>query len=41
MWTAIRDCLELHKLTVFTAEAAKTQQFYIQQMVHKLQRATV
>ncbi len=35
------DCLELHKLTVFSAEAAKRQRFYIQQAVHKPQRATV
>ncbi len=26
---AFRDCLELHKLMVFTADAAKRQQFYI------------
>jgi hypothetical protein len=38
MWTAFQDCLELHKLTVFTADAAKRQQFYIQ---NKPQRATV
>jgi hypothetical protein len=36
-----QDCLELHKLTVFTADAADRQQFYIQQAVHKPQRATV
>jgi hypothetical protein len=35
------DCLELHKLTVFSADAAKRQQFYIQQVVRKPQRATV
>jgi hypothetical protein len=35
------DCLELHKLTVFSADAAKSQRFYIQQVVHKPQRATV
>jgi hypothetical protein len=40
MWTSFLDCLELHKLTVFSAEAAKRQQFYIQP-VHKPQRATV
>jgi hypothetical protein len=40
-WTAFQDCLELHKLTVFTADAAKRQRFYIQQAVHKPQRATV
>ncbi len=35
------DCLELHKLAVFSADAAKRQQFYIQQAVRKPQRATV
>jgi hypothetical protein len=40
-WTAFQDCLELHKLTVFTADAAKRQRCYIQQMVCKPQRATV
>jgi hypothetical protein len=35
------DCLELHKVTVFRADAAKRQQFYIQQAVSKPQRATV
>jgi hypothetical protein len=32
---------ELHKLTIFTADAAKRQRFYIQQAVRKPQRATV
>ncbi len=41
MWTSFLDCLELHKLTVFSADATKRQQFYIQQVVHKPQRATV
>ncbi len=40
-WAAFQDYLELHKLTVFTADAAKRQQFYIQQVVRKPQRATV
>jgi hypothetical protein len=35
MWAFFLDCLELHKLTVFSADAAKRQQFYIQQAVHK------
>ena len=35
------DCLELHKLTFFSADAAEKQQFYIQQAVRKPQRATV
>jgi hypothetical protein len=41
MWTAFQDCLELHKLRVFSADAAKRQQFYIQQVMHKPQRATM
>ncbi len=41
MWMSFQDCLELHKLTVFSADAAKRQRFYIQQAVHKPQRATV
>ncbi len=40
-WTFFLDCLELHKLTVFSADAAKRQRFYIQQAVRKPQRATV
>jgi hypothetical protein len=35
------DCLKLHKLTVFSADAAKRQRFYIQQVVCKPQKATV
>jgi hypothetical protein len=35
------DCLELHKLTVFTADAAERQWYYIQQGIRKPQRATV
>jgi hypothetical protein len=31
MWMSFRDCLELHKLTVFSADAAKRQRFYIKQ----------
>ncbi len=41
MWMAFQDFLKLHKLTVFTADAAKRQQFYIQQVVCKPQKATV
>jgi hypothetical protein len=40
-WMSFQDCLELHKLTVFSAAAAKRQKFNIQQAVHKPQRATV
>jgi hypothetical protein len=41
LWTAFCDCIKQQKLTVFTADVAKRQQFYIQQGVHKPQRATV
>ncbi len=40
-WMSFLDCLELHKLTVFSADAAKRQRFYIQQVVRKPQRTTV
>ncbi len=40
-WMSFLDCLELYKLTVFSADAAEKQQFYIQQAVCKPQRATV
>ena len=40
-WMSFLDCLELHKLTVFSADTAKRQWFYIQQAVCKPQRATV
>jgi hypothetical protein len=40
-WMSFLDCLELHKLMVFSADAAKRQWFYIQQAVCKPQRATV
>ncbi len=41
MWTAFQDCFELHKLRVFSADAAKRQLFHIQQVVRKPQRTTV
>ncbi len=40
-WMSFLDCLELHKLMVFSADAAEKQQFYIQQVVCQAQRATV
>jgi hypothetical protein len=40
-WASFKDCLELHKLTVFMINAAERQKLYIQQGVHKPQRATV
>ncbi len=41
MLMSFRDCLELHKLTVFSADAAERHWFYIQQAVCKPRRATV
>jgi len=35
------DCLDLHKLMVFSADAAESQWFYNQQAVCKPQRTTV
>jgi hypothetical protein len=40
-WAAFQDCSELHELTVFTADAAERQRFYIQQAVRKPQREGV
>jgi hypothetical protein len=42
-WMSFWDCLELHKLTVFSADAPKRQRFYNQQVVRKpqTQRAIV
>jgi hypothetical protein len=40
-WTSFLDCLELHKLMGFSADAAERQRYYIQQAVRKPQRATV
>ncbi len=37
-WMSFLDCLELHKLTVFSADTAERQRFYIQQAVRKPQR---
>ncbi len=41
MWMSFLDCLELHKVTVFSADAAERQRFYIRQVAGKPQRATV
>jgi hypothetical protein len=40
-WASFKDCLELHKLTIFSMDAAERQKFYIQQGIQKPQRATV
>ncbi len=35
------DCIELHKLTIFSCDAAELQRYYMQQHVRKPQRVTV
>jgi hypothetical protein len=40
-WKSLTDCIELHKLTVLPADAAKKQRFYVQQVVRKPQRVTI
>jgi hypothetical protein len=40
-WISFMDCIQLHKLTIFPAEAAEKQHYYMQQMIKKPQRVTV
>ncbi len=40
-WISFMDCIELHKLTVFPADAAEKQHYYMQQTIKKPQRVTV
>jgi hypothetical protein len=40
-WISFIDCIELHKLTVFPADAAEKQRYYMQQTIKKLQRVTM
>jgi hypothetical protein len=40
-WIPFMDCIELHKLTVFPADAAEQQHYYMQQAIKKPQRVTV
>ncbi len=40
-WFLFMDCIELHKLTVFPADAAEKQHYYMQQAIKKPQRVTV
>jgi hypothetical protein len=35
------DCIELHKLTIFPADAAELQRYYMQQTIKKPQQVTV
>jgi hypothetical protein len=38
---SFQDCIELHKLTVFPADAAEKQRFYMQQTIKKSQQVTI
>jgi hypothetical protein len=40
-WLSFQDCIELHKLTIFPADTAEKQHFYMQQTIKKPQRVTV
>ncbi len=40
-WISFMDCIKLHKLTVFPADAAKKQRYYMQQTIKKPQQVTV
>ena len=40
-WISFMDCIELHKLTIFPADAAEKQRYYMQQTIKKPQRVTV
>ena len=40
-WDSFLDCIELHKLTIFSCDATKLQRYYMQQHVRKPQRVTV
>jgi hypothetical protein len=37
-WIFFMDCIKLHKLTIFPADAAKKPRYYIQQTIKKPQR---
>ncbi len=40
-WISFMDCIELHKLTVFPADAAEKQHYYMQHTIKKPQQVTV
>jgi hypothetical protein len=40
-WISFMDCIKLHKLTIFPADAAEKQRYYMQQTIKKPQRVTV
>ncbi len=40
-WISFMDCIEFHKLTVFPADTAEKQHYYMQQTIKKLQQVMV
>ncbi len=40
-WISFMDCIKLHKLTVFPADAAEKQHYYMQQTIKKPQQVTL
>jgi hypothetical protein len=40
-WLSFQDCIELHKLTIFPADATEKQCFYMQQTIKTPQQVTV
>jgi hypothetical protein len=40
-WILFVDCIRLHKLTIFPADAAEKQRYYMQQTIKKPQQVTV
>ncbi len=40
-WESFLDCVELHKLTIFSCDAAELQRYYMQQHIRKPKRVTV
>jgi hypothetical protein len=40
-WISFMDCIKLHKLTIFSADTAEKQRYYMPQMIKKPQQVTV
>jgi hypothetical protein len=40
-WLSFQDCIKLHKLTIFPADATEKQHLYMQQTIKKPQQVTV
>ncbi len=40
-WLSFQDCIKLYKLTIFPADAAEKQHFYMQQTIKKPQQITI